>query len=67
MGYELGDCYCGGETTSSGHTHTVPDIGIKLTPSELIETARRIEELEKRVEVLEEASIQEWAPMGELD
>jgi hypothetical protein len=56
-------CFCGDDPTTGGHKHyeakrivmPVPDVGIKLTPSELIKTARRIEELEKRVSELERA------------
>ncbi len=52
MGY-YEPCHCGGETTSGTHTHIVPDMGVKFTPHQLNKAVRRIEELEKRVEVLE--------------
>ena len=55
IGYPLVDAYGGNQPGRQATSIPVPDMGIKLTPSELIKTVRRIEALEERVLKLEEA------------
>ncbi len=54
MFYDLNHDGCeGGCPKTIASIHIVSDQSIKITPTELIETARRIEELEKRIDKLE--------------